>query len=238
MTRETKINLGFLIAFLALSLPGAAILFVKKLAPGQRMLYEPSFMRRTEAYNNPLPATSSSVRTFPPKTLAWTAAVAREQTGRPAYRRVAAGGREEPLVSDARRFEVLDAAPGEMAVLFWSDTFAAGDGARITGTVGFGAGDRPVTAASAKTLVVPENVIQELLDEGFQKPPRRVGLLRLSWDQDAAGELPRRVALTWREADGREARDAASWEPALLAGALSAPAATRPAGLDAAAGVD
>ena len=232
MKRETRTNVIFLVVLLALTLPGAVMMFVRKLQPNQRMNYEPQGIRLTEAYNNPQTATSSAIRQFPPKTLAWTAASYAAESGRPPLRYVAAGGREQPVISQGRRFELLGYAPpagggpATLDVLFWSNDFAAGDAA-ITGRASFAdaAAARPVASATARTLVVPEAVVQELLDEGFSKPPRRVSLLRLTLGSPGGhGEgpagLPRRVELAWRDgsADGAEVRDAVTLEPDLLNG--------------------
>ena len=241
MTRETKINLWFLIGFLALALPGAAILFVKKLEPGQRMMYEPAFVRKTEAYNNPQAATSGAIRTFPPMTMAWVAGVADRELGRSPFRFAAAGGRVQPVISDGRRFELLGATPAAndqagptLTVLFWSDDFVADADVGITGSARFveNGASWPVASARATALDVPADVDEELRREGFTTPPRRASLLRLTLGpppghgEAAATAAPRHLELSWLEADDRRARDEVSLEPSLLQGGVALPAAS------------
>ena len=84
MTRETRANLVFLALFLAVCLPGAVILFKKKMQPGAVPLGMPDFVRRRLPYLVPLPTPDDQViRVIPPQTGAWVSELsrAREEAG-------------------------------------------------------------------------------------------------------------------------------------------------------------
>src|SRR5688572_25211705 len=102
----------------------------KKMEPDARSMAEASYVRPTEVYNNPLPAGSKTVRVVPPATFAWVEALAAERLGRPALRHQAAGGRRDPIMSDGRRFELLDFQEGDgetvLVLLAWSSEFGNG----------------------------------------------------------------------------------------------------------------
>jgi hypothetical protein len=68
--RETRVNLIFLVAFLALSLPGAVILFRKKLDPGAPRMDQPDMMVTRLPYMAPLPAPTGVKWVVPDRTRA------------------------------------------------------------------------------------------------------------------------------------------------------------------------
>ena len=212
MTRESKLNLGFLIAFLALSLPGAAMLFVKKLDPNERMMYMPNAVRRAEAYNNPLPAANANFRVHPPLTMAFVDEASRQLTGRPALRYERAGQRIEPVVSDGRRFELLGYDGASVDVLIWAD-----DAPGLTGSATFGQDEtpRPAAGVEVRTHAVPAEVVEELKKAGHTKPPQTVTLARLRFDAAVIGP-PARVDLAWTGYGGRRVEDGLTPEAALL----------------------
>ena len=103
MKRETRANLLFLALFLAVSLPGAVILFKKKLDPNASRMGMPEFVRRRLPYMAPLATPDSEVmRVIPPLTGAWVEELNREQGGGAA---VFMNGRS-PVTSDDRILQV------------------------------------------------------------------------------------------------------------------------------------
>src|SRR4051794_33309752 len=80
MKRETRANVIFLSLFLAVSLPGAVILFKKKMQPGAVPLGMPDFVRRRLPYMAPQVTPDDQViRVIPPLTGTWVADLCRER---------------------------------------------------------------------------------------------------------------------------------------------------------------
>ena len=205
MSQEARLNLTFLIALLLLSVPGVVMLVGKHLQPGARRLADPPYVRRTEAYNNPLPASSASVRVVPPVTAAWVESLARDHLGHPPVRHLSAGGRNDPIMSADRRIELLDveqnAGATLLAVLIWSAELGRGAVTRIEAEApGLGLEEVEVTR-----LDVPEDVIAELKGLGMVVPPAQIGLARLRFSSTARGigEDDGRLLVTWQTADMR-----------------------------------
>jgi hypothetical protein len=202
LDKETRFNLIFLVALLLISAPGVVLLIGKQLKPGARRLADPPYVRRTEAYNNPLPASSASVRVAPPITAAWVEAVTIEQLGHPALRHQAAGGRREPIMSEGRRFELLgldrDGDGATLALLGWLAELGRGDVQAIDAEaecLGI------LEGVEVVQLDVPPDVIKELKGIGFVTPPTRVGLTRLRFTLAAKPGSEAIVRLRWHLAD-------------------------------------
>jgi hypothetical protein len=206
VTRETKFNLVFLAGFLLLCLPGVVILFIKKLDPDARSMAEASYVKRTEVYNNPLPIGSKTVRFVPPATFEWVNALALEHAGRPALRHAAAGGRLDPVMSEHRRFELLDLqeeGSGRVVVLLaWDGAFGqqwVTDLEATSEALGRFAG------AEVLPVTLPGEVVAELKDSGLVIPPEKAGVIWLRFEP-VAGQAPGaveevRVHLSWRTSD-------------------------------------
>lgn len=206
MGKETRFNLIFLVALLLISTPGVILLIGKQLKPGARRLADPPYVRRTEAYNNPLPASSASIRVVPPITAAWVEAMTMEHLGHPPLRHAAAGGRSEPIMSDGRRFELLgldrDGNEATLALLGWLADLGRGDVEAIDAEAAF-LGN--LEAVEVVQLEVPPDVIRELKGIGFVTPPTRIGLTRLRFaaaGQPVSSEAI--VRLRWQLADDQE----------------------------------
>ena len=231
MTREAKINLIFLGGFLLLCLPGVVLLFIKKLDPEARSMAEASYVRRIEAYNNPLPASSRNVRVIPPLTSAWVEALAVKHTGQPPLRHAAAGGRSEPVMSQERRFELLDlqeTADGRLLVLL------AGEGAFGSRLVTELTADTPLgrlVGVEIEPVPLPAEVTAELKDAGFVLPPAKVGVVQLRF-AGGGPETVVRIALAWdsRDSGGQDVLDLAGRLLERSAGAKDAAGASADAG--------
>src|SRR5439155_25260156 len=78
MTKESRYNLIFLAVLLALMLPGAVILFRKKLEPTLRPMSEPDPVPRTIAYVSNGTVPPGMRRVEPPHLAEWVDQVARE----------------------------------------------------------------------------------------------------------------------------------------------------------------
>lgn len=220
LTKEAKFNLVFLVVLLLASLPGLVILIRKKLDPEARRMSEAPYVRRTEAYNNPLPAATSSRRIVPPVTARWVESLANQKLGAPPLRYMAAGGREEPVLSEGRRFELLGIRQthegSTLIVLAWLGELGRGEVDLFEAQAeSLGA----LQSVEVDQIDVPQEVISELKDEGYVVPPARVGLL---WLRFAGARSPAdatwgpRIRLTWRSprASGEDVLDLARALPA------------------------
>jgi hypothetical protein len=203
VSRETKFNLVFLAGFLLLSLPGVVLLFIKKMDPEARSMAEASYVRRTEVYNNPLPTGSKTVRFVPPLTFDWVDALAREHLGIPPLRHAAAGGRLEPVMSENRRFELLDLEDGSdqvvVVLLAWDGVFGherVNDLSAESEELGRLAG------IEVLPVPLPPEVTADLKDAGLVVPPARVAVVWLRFAPGARSVKPS-IRLSWSTPDGR-----------------------------------
>src|SRR6266700_2379261 len=96
MRRETRANLIFLTIFLSVTIPGAVVLFKKKLDPSAPPMFMPDFVRRRLPYMASQQSPGQVVRFVPELTGQWVSEINREHAGGLAVLMV---GRQ-PLVSD------------------------------------------------------------------------------------------------------------------------------------------
>ena len=96
MKRETRANLIFISVFLCLTIPGAVILFKKKLDPAAPPMFMPDFVRRRLPYMASQLSPEQVTRYVPDLTGQWVSELTRQRAGTSA---VLMSGRE-PLVSD------------------------------------------------------------------------------------------------------------------------------------------
>src|SRR5258706_13690290 len=98
MRRETRANLIFLTLFLGVTIPGAVVLFKKKLDPAAPPMFMPDFVRRRLPYMASQQSPAQVVRYVPELTGAWVSEMTRERAG--GSRVLMVGRHEQPLVSD------------------------------------------------------------------------------------------------------------------------------------------
>lgn len=196
MRKETRFNLIFLGLFLGISLPGAAILFRAKLDPNARLMYMPPSVRKTLAYMVPHEAAGDVVRTQPAEVLNFVENLLEEDSGRRPLRLEAAGGREQPIISSGRHYELLDiqhvAPTVTIDVLLWSarklpETPAPGS------VEADGPWNAQITGVS--TTALPEEIREVLREEGYTSPPGQVTRLRIecAWRGPADEQAPEQV---------------------------------------------
>jgi hypothetical protein len=173
--RETRLNLLFLVGFLILSLPGAVILFKKKLDPSAPPLYRPDPIRHQIAYMAPVPDIAETRRVVPPGIHRWIAGlIALRAPGATAILPIGRQGTFSPAISDDRRFEVVayerTTAATTVYLLTWESAEA---GARIDVQLPDSAGGKPLVGETLKVenLSVPKELLRELRDYAFASPP-------------------------------------------------------------------
>ena len=192
----------FLILLLLLSLPGVVLLISKHLKPGARRLADPPYVRRTEAYNNPLAASSASIRVLPPITAQWVEKTAMEKLGHLPARLEAAGGRFEPIMSEHRRFELLamsrEGGSSTLVLLGWLAELGCGEVRELEA-------EAPILgrldSVEVEQLSVPQEVIKELKGLGYVVPPAQVGFAWLRFAHPPVGEDDR-LRIVWRTDHG------------------------------------
>src|SRR5688500_9795408 len=102
MTRENRANLLFLSLFLGISLPGAVILFKKKLDPAAPAMSLPDPVKRRLPYMFPRPVSTEVTRYVPKLSGEWVSKINTERGGEP---NVLSTRDRLPLLSADRRFQ-------------------------------------------------------------------------------------------------------------------------------------
>ncbi len=209
---ENRINLFVLLLVILLAIPGGYKLFMKQLGPeSNQMFLLPPAVHRTIAYNAPMPVPPTIQRVVPARTAAWVASLAQGRTG---AGQVAMHGWPtpglEPLASRFQVFQVVaieraGAGPGlKLSLIVWHADAPADPKAYELVADYPGATTRArVTAAS--DLELPEAVRNELQDNNFIDPPRKVIWLTAEVPKPAGAksDVPLGFRLTF-ESEGAE----------------------------------
>jgi hypothetical protein len=174
MTRETKFNLIFLVAFLALSLPGAVMLVKKKMRPGATPapLSRPDPVRRQLPYMAPQATSEKIARYVPPLTREWLCEIDRSRGGSGVF----LTQERQPVMSDDRVLQVLNWEQTKLSLIVWADWKQAqvyADG--VAGVV-----------ERFDTIEVPGHIRAELQAGGFVTPPKKILWLRARFEQPFA----------------------------------------------------
>ncbi|HYE18926.1 MAG TPA: hypothetical protein VEA69_10810 [Tepidisphaeraceae bacterium] len=170
MTRETRNNLIFLSIFLAISIPGAVILFKKKLDPNAGRMSMPDPVNKRIAFMAPLSRPGENPpRIVPDQTGAWLDELTLRRAGSPMLLVT-----HRPVISEDRRVQLADVKKGAdgttLSLIVWAvESDAAADRYSIEL-----APTRVISVARAEPEEIPANVRKELVSHGYQKPPLRV----------------------------------------------------------------
>ena len=186
VNKETRYNLIFIVLLFAMMLPGAVILFRKKMQPAARPMFEPDPVRKSLAYISPQELPPGMTRVVPPHVREWTTSLMVDRAGAVADRPRDADGM--PLMSDRRMFEVLGIATradgrARVWALWW--TAAPKDFQWVVTSSGKSS---DVNVARSENLAVPPLVRDELGEAGVLQPPKSVALQEL--DLSAAPSPP------------------------------------------------
>src|SRR4051812_6702875 len=183
MRRETRANLLFLLIFLGISLPGAVILFKKKLDPTATPLGMPDFVRKRLPYMVPLPTPDDQVlRVVPPLTGEWVAGLARDRAGGAA---VLTRG-PLPVTSRDRIVQLVamteeKAAATTAYLLAWEGGYGE-EAARYRVTATSAGETIPGRVVSATAISMPTPVKRELMSGGYIKPSANVTWIEVRFD--------------------------------------------------------
>ena len=178
--RETRTNIQFLILFLAISLPGAVMLFRKKLDPTSPRLDQPDPVVQALPYMVPPPAPPAVRWMVPPRTLAWLTEIVRSRTGenRP-LSSVVDGPDWEPVISADHQLQVAAVGPTgsgtRFGLIVWNVRAVPAAGRLGVGVVNPASGaDAAATVNDAEPVAIPPEVRKELVGLGFTRPPAEV----------------------------------------------------------------
>jgi hypothetical protein len=172
--RETRVNLIFLVVFLAVSLPGAVILVRKRLQPGAPRMDQPDVMVTRLPYMTPPPAPPGVKWIVPDQTRAWLEQVMKERTGNARMLSSAPPGPQwEPVISDNHLLQVMSATSKDgglrLAILLWNgqmEPSASHCALTVNGTT--------VRVAAVAKIPVPPAVRQELVRLDYPRPPEHI----------------------------------------------------------------
>ena len=164
MTRETRLNLVFLGVILAVMLPGAVMLFRKKMDPTAPPMFMPDYVRRRLPYMAPQQAPEGVVRVIPDVTGAWVERINRERGGGD---QVLLEDRH-PVVSDDHTVQLTGVKTTEAGTTL--DLLVWAPATQLTVT----RGDHVARIAKMENLPMPQEVKKELMNWGVVQPPHTV----------------------------------------------------------------
>jgi hypothetical protein len=198
VTKESRYNLIFLAVLIALLLPGAVILFRKKLEPTVRPMSEPDPVPRAIAYVSTGVVPPGMRRVEPPHVAEWVERVAREHVAKDSSSGdVIIRPRDEydlPLMSQQRAFQVIALRQGDgnlsAWVLLWNGKPALSNAIWTVSPEG-----RPGAIQDSEVLILPRLVRDDLGEAGVLRPPKTLLMQKivLPLHKGSASEL--RVAL-------------------------------------------
>ena len=179
---------------MVVSLPGAVILFRKKLDPTSHRLDQPDPVLHRLPYMVPPPAPPGIKWIVPDLTQRWVATIAGPggpvSAGPP-------GPQWEPVISSDHLLQVLRADPKagstRLTLLVWDGRIeprAAAFGIRVDGSA---AG---VSIVAAESMALPHDVRRELVVMGFVRPPEHVIRVEVRCASFATGAA-HRIELTY-----------------------------------------
>jgi hypothetical protein len=198
MKRETKLNLIFLTVFLAVSLPGAVILFIRKLDPNAAPMYLPDPVRHRLPYMAPQWTPDEEVtRVIPPQTGEWLEEINRQQGNtEPILMRD-----RLPVISTDRLIQVAGTKTIDskfiVHLIAW-DSYGVDAGQydaslRIAGAVEKGA------VKSARNIAMPDPVRKELMNGGYVKPRHWITWIELEFPAPPANQQALVLQISYKE---------------------------------------
>lgn len=189
MKRETRANLIFISVFLCLTIPGAVILFRKKLDPAAPPMFMPDFVRRRLPYMASQLSPEQVTRYVPDLTGRWVSELSKERAGTST---VLMAGRE-PLVSDDHLIQLIamqhNAVNTTLHFILWDTTYTS-DPSRYTLTPA-------AHVTSATGIPMPPAVKKELMNAGVIQPPNAI-----VWLTAEVASVPKTIEISYRPGDG------------------------------------
>lgn len=186
MKRETRANLVFIAVFLCLTIPGAVILFRKKMDPAAPPMFMPDFVRRRLPYMASQLSPEMVTRYVPDLTGRWVSELSKQRAG---TSQILMAGRE-PLMSEDHLIQLVamqqnGADNTTLHFIVW-DPACTSDPNRYTITPS-------AHITSAISIPMPLPVKKELMNAGVIEPPNAITWLTA----DVAG-VPKRVDISYQ----------------------------------------
>jgi hypothetical protein len=198
MKRETRANLIFLTAFLTLTLPGAVILFKKKLDPRAPAMFMPDYVRRRLPYMAPqLSPAEQVVRFVPDLTGQWVTQLNAQRGG--AAQVLMSGHRA--ITTDDHLIQVLSIGPATLNLIAWDDRYGT-DLQRYSISITSGATTIPGQVRSAEKIPLPADIKRELMDAGVIRPPAAITFLTVEFAERLAKNDQFVLQIAYRQQKG------------------------------------
>jgi len=183
--RDTRINIWFLAIFLAICLPGAVILFRKKLNPNARPIFMSDEMEHRLPYMAPGPTPPGRVRVVPPGTWAFLQKLVSQKTGeKQVASESAANGEPTPILSDDRQLQVVAVRKnGDKAIVdlvSWDDG-SSEEAAKYSASIEIGGHSEEAKVTAVEAVPLDEPVRRDLMNYGEIMPPKRIIWLELDF---------------------------------------------------------
>jgi hypothetical protein len=182
--RETRVNLWFLAVFLVLSLPGAVILFRKKLDPTASRMDQPDAVLSRMPFMAPPPVPPGVRWMVPTATRAWLAELTREKAGTAMASTVTGGPEWEPIISADHRLQVMSVSTANdatvAALLLWHG-WTSTEASNYLVYADIGSREEQGTIESVEPVPIPPDVRKELVSLGYTHPPKQVLWMRARW---------------------------------------------------------
>jgi hypothetical protein len=196
MKHETRLNLIFLSVFLAISIPGAVILFIRKLDPSAAPMYLPDPVRQRLPYMAPQWTPDEVTRVIPPITGQWIEQLNHDQgTDTEVLLR-----ERLPLLSTDRLLQVtgIKTAASTMTVyvVAW-DNFGS-DARHYVASLATG-GNKQTAKIRVARIPMPDPVRKELLTAGYVKPRPWIAWIELEFDAPPKSQQPQVVQVTYND---------------------------------------
>ena len=200
MKRETRINLLLLAVFLAISLPGAVILFQKKLEPGAARMDQPDAVVRQLPYMAPMPVPPGVKWIIPPRTRQWLEGL---------NRRFGTGGllsanddaqRWQPVISDDHLVQVVSVSPSGprliLSLLIW-DPALENEATDYSFTANVAGQSVPARIQSSQPVAVPDEIKRELMSLNLIRPPAKVTWIDVLVDKTDPKSKPSQLRMDY-----------------------------------------
>jgi hypothetical protein len=195
MRRETRANLIFISVFLILVIPGAVLLFKKKLDPSTPPMFMPDFVRRRLPYMASQQSPAQVARYVPELTGRWVSEMTHTHAGGLPVLTVD----RLPLISDDHVVQLTAMQPRDpsgttLHLIVW-DT--ARDASNCAATLASGTDRHAVEVISSTCIPMPADVKRELMNGGVIQPPSSIIWLTLRAPLTLPGSAPHVLELSF-----------------------------------------
>lgn len=159
-------------------MPGAVILFRKKLNPNARPIFMSDEMEHRLPYMAPGPTPPGRVRVVPPATWAFLQKLVSQKTGeKQVASESAANGEPTPILSEDRQLQVVAIRKnGDKAIVdivSW-DAAASEEEAKYFASIEVNGRSEEAQVAKVEAVALDESVRRDLMNFGEIMPPKRV----------------------------------------------------------------